>query len=205
MMESLIHGVGFGFTLSLMVGPVFFGLLQTSINYGFRAGFLYALGVTASDVVIIGFSLTLASTLYLYPNVAYFIKLFGSLAMCFLGIYYFFKKKTSDTDIKIEKSKKSFLFKGFGLNFLTPTVLFFWIATCSFVTAAYVGSPISIANFFAGCFVTVFAIDMLKSFLAIKIKEILSLKIIQKMQQALGLILFAAGLFSLWKIFFSHP
>ncbi len=205
MLEALLHGVGFGFTLSLMVGPVFFGLLQTSINYGFKAGFLYALGVTASDFVLILLSLTIASTLYLYPTVAYSIKLLGSIAMCGIGLYYIFSKSNSSAPLTIEKSKKSFIIKGFGLNLLTPTVLFFWLGTCSFVTASYVASPILIGNFFLGCFATVFAIDMLKSFLALRIKAMLNVKAIQQLQRLLGIILVVAGFFSLWKIFLSQP
>ena len=202
MIESLVHGIGFGFTLSLMIGPVFFGLLQTSITYGFRSGLLYALGVLVSDILLIVFALTIASTLDFHPNITYFIKIIGSLCLCALGTYYFLAKvKEANSQVLIEKSRKSFLIKGFGLNLLTPTVFFFWIATCGFVTATYDTSLLYIGYFFVGCLTTLYFFDMIKSLLAIKIRTILNAQMIQNIQRVLGIILFIAGIVSLYKIF----
>jgi hypothetical protein len=38
MLEAVISGITFGLALAFMLGPVFFTLLQTSIQEGFRAG-----------------------------------------------------------------------------------------------------------------------------------------------------------------------
>ena len=42
-----------GFFLAFMVGPVFFMLIQTSILKGFRAAFIFDLGVVLGDAVFI--------------------------------------------------------------------------------------------------------------------------------------------------------
>ena len=40
--------------INLLTGPVFFALIKTSIEKGFRAGSALALGVVTSDVVFVG-------------------------------------------------------------------------------------------------------------------------------------------------------
>ena len=47
----ITQGILFGLTLSLMVGPAFFSLIQTSITQGFRSGSQLAMGVALSDVL----------------------------------------------------------------------------------------------------------------------------------------------------------
>lgn len=199
MWSAFVHGVGFGFTLSLLIGPVFFALLHTSISNGFRAGWNFALGALTGDLLLIVCALSLASFIANHPSVNNGIILTGSTGLCAMGLYYFFTKPTV-TDIGAEtikvSSKKSF-FKGFLLNFLTPTVLFFWIGTCGFVTVTYASNTIMIALFFLGCLGTLLALDLLKSFLALRIKPFLTTKIIKFIQQLLGALLFVAGLYSI--------
>lgn len=205
MWSAFVHGVGFGFTLSLLIGPVFFALLHTSIANGFRAGWNFALGVLTSDLVLIVCALSLASFIEQHPKVNNGIIVVGSIGMCIMGLYYFLSKPTV-VDAAIENNliprKKSY-FRGFLLNFLTPTVLFFWIGTCSFVTVTYVSSTILITLFFIGCLGTLLAMDLLKSYLALRIKPILTVGIIKFIQQLLGVLLFLAGLYALaeniWK------
>ena len=52
-MEFLLKACSVGFLLSVMVGPVFFVLLETSIRRGFRAALVFDLGVLASDALYI--------------------------------------------------------------------------------------------------------------------------------------------------------
>lgn len=199
MWSAFVHGVGFGFTLSLLIGPVFFALLHTSISNGFRAGWNFALGVLTSDFLLIVCALSLASFIANHPSVNSGIIIVGSAGMCAMGLYYFFTKPAL-ADIAIESNKvprKKSYFRGFLLNFLTPTVLFFWIGTCSFVTVTYASNTILITLFFIGCLGTLFAMDLLKSFLALRIKPILTARIIKFIQQLLGVLLFAVGLYSI--------
>ena len=53
MLEPLLSGITFGLALALMVGPVFFALIQTSLHEGFRAGSFFATGVFISDASLI--------------------------------------------------------------------------------------------------------------------------------------------------------
>ncbi len=52
-MEFLLKACSVGFLLSVMIGPVFFILLETSIRRGFREALIFDLGVLASDALYI--------------------------------------------------------------------------------------------------------------------------------------------------------
>ena len=53
-MDLIAKGVVTGFILSIMIGPVFFVLLETSIRKGIRAAIAFDLGVILNDIVYIG-------------------------------------------------------------------------------------------------------------------------------------------------------
>ena len=51
--ELILKGIVTGFVLSIMIGPVFFVLLETSIRRGVRSALAVDLGVLISDVIYI--------------------------------------------------------------------------------------------------------------------------------------------------------
>jgi L-lysine exporter family protein LysE/ArgO len=57
MIEAIASGATSGFVLSLMLGTVFFALIQNSIDYGFTTGIYIAAGVVVSDVLFISAAL----------------------------------------------------------------------------------------------------------------------------------------------------
>ncbi|MEM6378278.1 MAG: LysE family transporter, partial [Bacteroidota bacterium] len=61
-MDLLLQGVKIGLVLCFMIGPVFFALLQTAVEEGFRASATVGLGIWTSDVgyiILAYFGLTL--------------------------------------------------------------------------------------------------------------------------------------------------
>jgi threonine/homoserine/homoserine lactone efflux protein len=49
--ESLLEGIELGLLLSMMIGPVFFALITTSMDQGFKQAAILAFGVLLSDLV----------------------------------------------------------------------------------------------------------------------------------------------------------
>ncbi|MDA0314685.1 MAG: hypothetical protein O3A40_05240 [Bacteroidetes bacterium] len=45
MQQAILEGIELGLLLSMMIGPVFFALITTSIDHGFRQAAILALGV----------------------------------------------------------------------------------------------------------------------------------------------------------------
>ena len=94
-MEFLLKACSVGFLLSVMIGPVFFVLLETSIRKGFRAALVFDIGVLASDALYI----LLAYLFYAEvdkmssgTNKALFGFIGGGIFIIY-GIVNFFKKK----------------------------------------------------------------------------------------------------------------
>ena len=52
-MSIVINGVQFGIVLAFLVGPVFFTIIQTSVEKGFFNGALVAIGVSISDILYV--------------------------------------------------------------------------------------------------------------------------------------------------------
>ena len=53
MQQAIQTGITLGLTLAILLGPVFFALIQTSISKGFLKGLFLAIGISISDSVYI--------------------------------------------------------------------------------------------------------------------------------------------------------
>jgi threonine/homoserine/homoserine lactone efflux protein len=56
MLDIILYGLITGMLMSIMLGTVFFALVQNSIDHGFRTGVFIAIGVISSDVLLISLS-----------------------------------------------------------------------------------------------------------------------------------------------------
>ena len=129
------NGIPLGIFLSFMIGPVFFVLLETSITKGFRAAFVFDLGVVLGDVFFIGVSYLGSYRLIqsLKDDPALFI--FGGIIMLTYGLISYFKLRKASKNIEedqevvelIKKDYFSLFIKGFLLNFINIGVLGFWL------------------------------------------------------------------------------
>ncbi|MDX1477257.1 MAG: LysE family transporter, partial [Saprospiraceae bacterium] len=52
-MSHVLLGLGIGFSLTLMIGPITFTILDSSLSRGWRAGVLAGLGMWISDIIYI--------------------------------------------------------------------------------------------------------------------------------------------------------
>ena len=52
-MEIILNGIVSGVVLAFLIGPVFFAIIQTSIERGFWSGVFVAMGVSLSDILYI--------------------------------------------------------------------------------------------------------------------------------------------------------
>lgn len=135
MINDILSGIPWGLFLSFMIGPVFFILLETSIVKGFRAAFVFNLGVVTADIIFIGIaylgSYRLIQNLRDKPS----LFIFGGILMLVYGIISFVNLKkerkinTDSIDIEIIKKNYGNLYiKGLFLNIINIGVLGFWMA-----------------------------------------------------------------------------
>ena len=137
-MEIVLKGIFSGLVLAILVGPVFFTLLQTSIERGFKSGVYVAFGIAVSDSLYVAASYLGLSSLFNSAEFQIYLSYVGgSIILCF-GAYYLFIKSRRLVNFNLEhveeKSPFRLMAKGFIINGFNPMVLLFWIGTISIAT-----------------------------------------------------------------------
>ncbi len=202
MIQALLEGMSMGLLLSAIVGPVFFTLIQNSMEHGFRYAATLALGILASDsiyVILTFFGIKfLADTTYFEMVLGY---VGGSILVSF-GISSLLKKqmiRPNSGGIELPNQRKRTAFvKGFGVNGVNPFVLLFWISIASLASLKVEWNEGQILNYYAGILLTVFAIDILKAFMAKQLSHLMTPRLMWLLKKGVGLVMIFYGLRMIW-------
>ncbi len=92
----LIKGVLLGLTLSIMIGPVFFVLMQISMESGAKKGIIYSAGVWLSDfgyLLLIYFGFSTVLLLKDNPSFKSNMGIVGASVLIIFGLTSVFSKK----------------------------------------------------------------------------------------------------------------
>ncbi len=196
MIEDVQAAIPLGFLLSFMIGPVFFVLLETSATKGFRAALAFDSGVIVADILFLFIayfsSFQLLENLSNQPG----LYVFGGVILLIYGINTFFKKPSKKSVSRIKSSKSDYLslaIKGFLLNFINIGVLVFWLGIIIVVGPSLDNDPERILVFFSAMVGAYFVTDILKIFLAKRLKRKLTLRRIYMVKKLLGIILMVCG------------
>lgn len=207
MIELIIKGIVTGFLLSIMIGPVFFVLLETSIRRGVRAALALDLGVLISDVLYILIAYVFyseVSALSTGENSGA-LKLAGGVLFLIYGTMTYIKKiKEMKVDAvgKVIQKKGDYAMltlKGFLLNMANPMVIFYWFSVMtlgdkgSTNTGDHEGS--SIILFLAIILITFFSFDLLKIFGAKKLRPLVTDKLLVSLNHLIGIVFAVFGVF----------
>jgi threonine/homoserine/homoserine lactone efflux protein len=197
-MEIILNGVISGVVLALLVGPVFFTILQTSIERGFGSGALVAVGVSLSDTFYI--TLTYLGVYRLFDNGTFreYLAYFGGVVLLTFGIYYLFVKSRKKSVINPEKIPVNkpwkLIAKGFIINGLSPMVLIFWLGTVGLATTKFgYATPQKAIPYFASIVSTVLLTDIIKAKAADKLRRLLTPRFIRNLNILLGFVLLIFG------------
>lgn len=203
-MDLILTGIFTGFILSIMIGPVFFVLLETSIRKGVKAAIAFDLGVILNDI--------------LYIAVAYFffaqvedlksgedntiLKVIGGSLFLIYGVFNFFKKVKG---IKINKlgeeshDLKGYLLlglKGFLLNMANPMIVFYWfsVLTIGADDGSGKGEGWHLIIFISAILITFFSIDLLKIFGAKSLRPLITNKVLKGLNRLIGIVFVGFGI-----------
>ncbi len=197
-MESILNGVVSGLVLACLIGPVFFTLLQTSIERGFWSGFFVAIGVSLSDAFYITICYMGVYQLFDNENFKEYLAYFGGGVLLIMGLYYLLIKsrRLAKYDPMNVQARSPFrlITKGFIINGLTPMVFIFWLGTVGVATTKLgYSTPGKAIPFFAAIVSTVFITDIIKAKLADKLRIVLTPKFIRTLNLVLGFVLLIFG------------
>lgn len=198
-MEVILNGVISGIILAFLIGPVFFTIIQTSIERGFGSGTLVAVGVSLSDAFYI--TLTYLGIYQLFDKGSFreYLAYFGGIVLLAFGLYYLFIKSRrmalyDPAKVQVRNPWK-LIGKGFVINGLSPMVLVFWLGTVGVATTKFgYSTPQKAVPFFTAIVSTVFLTDVLKAKLADKLRALLTPQFIRKLNILLGGVLVAFGI-----------
>jgi threonine/homoserine/homoserine lactone efflux protein len=177
-MDMLLGGIKVGLILSFMVGPIFFALIQTSVEEGFRAGLMVALGIWVSDfsfVLAVYYGVSYLADIVKAPSFSLILGLAGSVLLaCFGLVTLLTTPKGLLTgvlpDYKRSSSYLSLFSKGFLINTINPFTVFFWTSLMGTVVVKDGFNGEEAFWFFGGVLGTIVITDLLKVVLAKKIR-----------------------------------
>jgi threonine/homoserine/homoserine lactone efflux protein len=204
MIDIILHGFILGITLSVFIGPAFFTLIQTSIHRGFRSAFLLAFGIFLSDATLIILLCFGASQILDNQTNQFAFGFAGGIILAIFGVVTFTRKVHPDENSEElylkTPSPITFILKGFFLNIANPFIWVFWMGVMGFVTNNYEFELRNIVPFYSGTLATVFLTDLLKSFIANKIKQFFTPLVMLIINRVVGIVLVIFGIILIYKV-----
>jgi threonine/homoserine/homoserine lactone efflux protein len=202
-MEIVFNGLKLGIVLAFLIGPVFFTIIQTSIERGFRNGVLVSLGVSLSDIMYVAICYFGLVKFINDPNFRYYLAYAGGGILILFGIYHLFVKsrRRMTTSIQVTSEKKMYRYfvKGFIINGMSPMVLIFWIGAISIASLDFGYSKgFEFFIFFTAVLGTVLSTDILKAYLADKLRTLITHRLMVIINVAVGICLIVFGLRLIW-------
>ncbi|MBD3636527.1 MAG: LysE family transporter [Crocinitomicaceae bacterium] len=189
MQEFILTGIGYGLLLSVMIGPAFFILLETSITKGVRAALMFDLGVLLSDLLYLGIAYMFFNqvTALMESDRSYLLRVVGGVLFAVIGTIYIKKKKPTFTKKQLEETSRlsagnyfMVLLKGFTFNAVNPGVLFYWLTLMSILPEAPhelgLDRSQAIFSYIGVILITFFSIDILKIIGEKKLRQVLTPK-----------------------------
>lgn len=204
----LWDGIKSGLVLSILVGPILFTLIQTSIEQGFRAGWMVGLGIWLSDLLFIVatyFSISLMAQVAQWEGLEFWLGTVGGVILVAFGIGSFLSKPPTVESMENKAVRHSSYFtlwlKGFLVNTINPFTLVFWLTVSGLLFAKQGLGADDAKYFYGGLLGTLVVTDTVKAALAKMIRKYLKPKYIMKMRQVLGAIFIGCGIFFLLRAF----
>ncbi len=196
----LLEGMLLGFTLSLMIGPLLFAIVQASLEGGFRTGVTVAAGMWSSDFLFVLLSYYGASALASFtawPHFQWWAGLLGGLLLVSFGVGILLKRLPKNPALALIPAAAplhQYYLRGFLLNTVNPFTVFFWISIGGGVVATNRSQGLPSTPFFLGMLLTIALADVLKAWGAKKLRQWLTPPHIRRVQQGIGVLLIVFGL-----------
>ena len=201
MFVAVLNGILMGLILSTLCGPIFFMLINLGVTSSLKSVFYLAFGVFLSDVIAIFLLLNAAlGSISHIKNLEILFYVGGSVL-----IYFGFRNLTKSPVIieQAEVSQKNLyklFIKGFMINSLNPTILFFWFGAMMLAFNTYHNDRgLVITHFISGLSVGLFT-DCMKGYSAFHLKKYVKPSFLNVLNKISGIIIIGFGL----KLIFFH-
>ena len=211
--SAIWNGFIMGWGLSFSFGPVFFMLIQTSIDKGWKESLIFDAGVLLSDFIIIAAAMLIIFTLgvdvdFSDPRIQFWSAIIGAIILIVFGLILLLNPKKESRPIEVSELKSvsklnhsGLFFKGLGINFLNPSVFLIWFGAVPAVAGSFGGNMRLIITFFSSTMISYFIIDLGKIYTAKKLKRFLTPKAITNFHRISGALFIAIAVWLLYRHF----
>jgi threonine/homoserine/homoserine lactone efflux protein len=200
-MSLLFDGIKVGLILCFMIGPIFFALVQTGVEQGFRAGATVGLGIWLSDFLFITgvyWGVAYISRMAKWDNFSVTLGLGGSVILVLFGLGALLKNPSFKMYRLPYTQRTSSYFslwlKGFLINSVNPFTVFFWLGLMSTVILKNKLHGSEAMLYFGGILGTVVLTDFIKVLSAKRIRQVLRPVHLLWFRRISGIALIAFGL-----------
>ncbi len=199
---AFLEGYLIGLGLVVLIGPVLFTLLESTLQYGFKSGMAVTLGIFVSDVICVLLCAFGAAPFFQNVNNQFYIGLIGAAILVSFGLRFLLKPPLDfGKDIRLKAADfLGFFTKGFIVNFVNPIVFLIWISIIGLASGKY-GYNRELGFYMSGALLGILTTDTLKTIFAHQIKRILKPNIFRWIYKVIGILLFGSGLYMLWRVY----
>ena len=205
--EAIIQGLMLGLFISLSVGPTLFAVIKLSIQNSYKAGIVFVLGVSFSDILYVTIANIASKWLSFLANHEREVGYIGSALFIIMGLYGLIKKIKPKRPprggqipaISTKDYLKTFA-SGFLMNTLNPGVIIFWMGSVTLISSKNVELTHRFL-LFGVCLGLVLSVDFMKVFLAEKIRHKLTLRKVIYINRISSGIILMLGLFLMIRTF----
>lgn len=182
-------------------GPVFFTLIHSTLEYGWRSGLAVVSGIFLGDVMGVAVLEFLGiKDLIIRPQNMWYIGMVGGVIVVGIGLKFLLRPKVNMDDVKKLKAGNFFGFfsQGFLVNFVNPFLFAVWILIMAGATNNY-GEGSDYFLFLAGVLLGIPIQDASKVLLAHRIKYFLNNRWLKWIYRSVGIILVLFGVWIMFK------
>lgn len=192
MLQAVANGILLGLLISVLIGPVFFLLIEISIKEGFRSALFMDAGIILSDAACIFVAYFGMAALLEDPKNKFIFVLVGSGVLLIMGIVKLIPPKPkpeSHREFQVKRSNPVWLgLQGFFYNLLNPSTIIFWITTVGGAVALYGNERPLIGAQFTATLGVVFLVDVTKAWFAKKMRSFINPQKMRKANIVVGLV-----------------
>jgi threonine/homoserine/homoserine lactone efflux protein len=197
MTELVMYGFLTGMVMSVMLGTVFFALVQNSIDYGFKTGIFISIGVISSDILLIMLSWFNAELIPEGSTTDLIVRLCGAIFLLTYGLSNLLKKERAAYPQTEKKHLLKFVSMGFLLNILNPGNYIGWLAVTTQLKTVAKLDVYEASFYFTGALSAIFLMECLISLGASFLKPYITDHFLRWVNRRIGA-LFIAFAFALF-------
>lgn len=198
MIAAFFYGLGTGMIMSIMLGTVFFALIQNSIDNGFKSGMYISLGVILSDIILISITYFNSTLIPEGGTTEQIVRICGAIFLLIYGISNLLNKKK----IAYPKTGKGqvlyFMGIGFLLNILNPGNFIGWTVVSTSLSQVAQYSNLDTVLYYVGALSAIFGMETLISYGAVQLKRFVTLKFLMMVDRVVGVLFLIFAVVLVW-------